>query len=403
MNILIWSYKLKPEDGVGGRRWRKYGGLLASMGHQVFIATRKDSLYEPGSPNSPNFIPLDNHGSRSAILEKIRKRLFRFRQRYFNGDALDYEEPWSRRNVRKIFEIIKNNDIDVLIASGHPCSINYYAGLIKSEFPRLRLVQDFRDLWQEERNYGFLFNGFSLSYKERMATAEALAINHADVILAVSEGQKQRLERKYRNSVGKVEVIFNGFVSNETFLPSPPCCDEFTLIHAGTIRWQALDAYVLFLKALRKLKEQLREINFRVDFYGGKKIDGLERSLQQVEKEFCNFYPYIDEELLSERIRESHLGLMIFDKDTGLGTKVFDYMREKKKVFAIVPEGELYYFCKNNYLFSAVFDETEIESELSRIIKVKDEVGRDLDDMSFYSVECQARLLERHLIRVLNE
>lgn len=381
MKILIWAYRYSPASGVGGRRWRKFAKYLANNGHDIWIVVPPEKAQYPVCVDELS----DNHrlkvlrvatpihklhitlSKKSRFYERLMSKILGCISVRLFGN-IDQAEFWVKYSCETVKNLILNNDIPLLIASGHPCSINYWASIIKSDLPELKLIQDFRDTWNDEINYSIEKYKDALRAKTRSVQAENSAIDYADIVLNVSQGQLNRMVGNRSHFRRKFHVLTNGFDPDdyqETEASSPK---KIKFIHAGTIRWHAKKGLEEFVYALSDLDEQLDEKMFSVDFYGP--IPDLvkdEQTARVIDKYF-RFHGVVGVDVVAKEIANATVGLIIFDKKTGYSTKLFDYIALYKNVFAICPSGELSDFCKANNMHTSIYDRDEIRREFIRFL-----------------------------------
>lgn len=369
MKILILSYKFAPEDGVGGRRWRLFSKELSRLGHQITVLTASSGSFKCNDSSEVDVVVLED-AQVNGKTAGLRKRWFHWSQVLgFNID-IDPQEKWIKAHYPTVKQLIIDQEIQCLIASGHPCSLNYYAAIIKSELPNLKLIQDFRDLWSQEKNYIFDIKKYSFRSKERALEAEQVAIRYADRIFNVSKEQANIMLQPFPQYKDKFCVIHNGYMP----LPDPEATLDSTyngakskklrIVHAGTIRWGGYSGLEELLSALQLLPESQLDIQF----FGTRFPKYILERYDSVIKRYCKINEYIDHENLVAEIKGSDLGLVIFDKSSGLGTKIFDYMAADSRIAVIAPDGELRRFCAENGVLSCGFDKEEIQSLINELM-----------------------------------
>ena len=190
MNILIISKLITPESGVGGRRWNKIGKIIADHGHQItFITSNFSFEINERLRNHPNcsiisiptfLLKLDRNslvGRLIFYLSKKAAKIFGF---------IDFYEPWSHKISKIVKKELGNKNYDVVITSGHPCSLNYHVSKVQCNFKFVRFIHDFRDLWNSEVNYSLKNGGIGKIGKKRSLIAQDKVLDRADRVYAVS-------------------------------------------------------------------------------------------------------------------------------------------------------------------------------------------------------------------------
>ena len=376
MKILIWSFKYVPESGVGGRRWRKFGKYLCRRGHGVFVVkppelvkslpkseiTETVTIYEVGSTFGKFHLLL---ADKFRLYKYVAGKLAAFIQKCRGN--IDEAEAWAKISSHTVARIIANEKIDVLVATGHPCSINYWAAMIKSQFPGIILVQDFRDTWNDETNYSLAyFSGF-LRAKERSVLAEKVAISHADYVLNVSPGQSFRMLKTNPAYRDKFHVITNGYDPEDYagLIESQP--SGLRIVHAGKIRWHASRGLMELIRAISQIEQQMEACDLVIDFYGP--VPRVEKTpdTERIVARFFNFHGIVSPDRIAEEVARASMGMIIFDKDTGYSTKLFDYIALSKPFLTISPRGELHEFSIEQGMPAATYNQNEIKQVLLSI------------------------------------
>lgn len=379
MRILIWTFRYSVASGVGGRRWRKFSRYLSNRGHDVWVVCPPEGSKEEDNvpqKTQTSHVRIIRTASRfyrlhlklctfSQYYERIAKKLLRIWGQRIYG-YIDPAEPWARNSALEVEKLIREKKIDVVVATGHPCSLNYCAALVKSDFPNITLVQDFRDTWNDEVNYSLDRLGGLGGAKERSVQMEKVAINYANFVLNVSPGQSRRM--RSNDDESKFQILTNGFDPEDYQGLTPVESESFRLVHAGTIRWSAANGFLELLFALAEIEDELSNLNFRIDFYGKRPLVPNGDVFQRMTSKFIRFHGYVHPNIVAQSVASATAGLIIFDKENGYSTKIFDYMGLGKPFLAICPPGELRDFCSENDMPTAGYNRTDIKDALLRLM-----------------------------------
>ncbi|WP_319409918.1 hypothetical protein [uncultured Desulfosarcina sp.] len=384
MRIIIWVHKYEPSSGVGSRRWRKFARYLSLLGHKIWIVAppEKGKFKSEDLSTGSNSLNVIKIGSKLKYYNLFLSQYSKYYERlvaktshiFFENikGFFDHAEAWAMYTAPKIKKLIKELKIEALIVSGHPCSLNYWASILKSDLPNLKLIQDFRDTWNDEVNYSIERFSKSLKCKERSVIAEKIAIQHADLVLNISEDQSNRMKSNNKKTEKKFKIITNGYDPEDyKIFNNLKLSKTFTLIHAGTIRWHAIEGLKKLFLAMREMEEELIEKKFMINFYGTKLNFEEINDFRRIIEKFCRFHNFLKTESILEKISGATAGLIIFDKETGYGTKIFDYIGQSKPFFAICPPGELQKFCKKNNMPTASFNSESIRNALLELLKIE--------------------------------
>lgn len=250
--VLIVSYYWPPAGGPGVQRWVKFCKYLPSFGIDpiVFIPknasypmiddclseeisevkTIKQKIWEP-YPWAKIFSKEKTKKISSGIISTQKKSfverfLLFIRGNFFIPDARVF---WVKPSVKTISDYIEKHQIDTLITTSPPHSVNLIGIKIKEKFPHIQWIADLRDPWT---NIGY--------HKELLLTKksqkkhlflEEKMLNTADIIITTSPTTKAEFQQKTSKTI---VVITNGYdfeVSKEMILPS----EKFLVSHIGSL------------------------------------------------------------------------------------------------------------------------------------------------------------------------
>jgi hypothetical protein len=279
-SLAILAYKFPPYEKVGARRWAKLSKYLSRVGFKVHIITTNwkemrgswDRDVVPG----PNLV-VNRWGTPVDFLMRKntgipgRLRFLIARACRWTDEAYHYYAY----HYRRIASYIRKNDIGVVVATGAPFSANYFAARLKSDFPALVLVQEFRDMWTEEfyLEYPSIRKGSLL--QKKIFAMEAFSLTSCDAVVSVTPGCTTRFERRARevgSVVKRFVTIENGFDPDDArvfgdheFPGELFSRDSLNIAHFGT-----LDAGrdIAFLEFLASIKDRLSNMPIRFIQFG---------------------------------------------------------------------------------------------------------------------------------------
>ncbi len=377
MRILIWTFKYSASSGVGGRRWRKLGAFLARKGHEVtYVKPVESKEFNAGELGSGCEVVIAagvlskhylNATMRSSLLRRFGVKCFRLFD-WLSG-RVDHGERWAQFSFPVVKKLIREKKIEVVVASGHPCSLNYWAAVLKAECPDILLVQDFRDTWNDEINYSLQGARNSSNIKLKSLLYEAIAIESADIVLNVSLGQSLRMVALHQSHSKKFHVLENGF-DPEDYRVGPTADrsrSNFSIVHAGGIRWQSIIGLNNLVEAVAELENELKKHDVMFDWYGPRPKMSVSEGVWGAAGKFFRFHGTVDQEELAKAVMNASFGMIIFDKSTGLGTKIFDYIGTSTPFFAICPQGELQKFCDEHGMPVSSYEKDDISEMLKSI------------------------------------
>ncbi|MEM7659770.1 MAG: hypothetical protein AAF399_26895, partial [Bacteroidota bacterium] len=160
------SYFFPPNPDIGSRRWAKFAKYLAKAGYSVHVIT---TPYDASGEISnwtqdvdqvniirhevPSGYPELNPAK--SLLGKIRNRLTIWRLfASTQGTIYDKSIFWHAKVLNQLKLLIKQTNIQTIIATGAPFHMLSYLGGIKKFYPDVFYAIDFRDPWTLAVNYG---------------------------------------------------------------------------------------------------------------------------------------------------------------------------------------------------------------------------------------------------------
>lgn len=243
--FILLSFFFPPHPGVGVFRWSQMCKYLAREGYTIHVVTvdwklgRKDTLLEAVEhPNikihripsgGPHNLRIKKFGNR--ILNGIRNKIFlHLIDKYFFYD--DEAQRWGQHCIPYCLYLMDATGCDTVVATGSPFSVNYLAAKLKAMHPKMRLVQDFRDLWST--NATWQSNKDKIRRNQEM---ESAAVEAADINVTVTNTCKELYLARCPNT--RFEVITNGY-DPEVYTKRPKLTKKKSgtphlLVHLGSI------------------------------------------------------------------------------------------------------------------------------------------------------------------------
>ncbi|MCB0329122.1 MAG: glycosyltransferase [Bdellovibrionales bacterium] len=276
--------------------------------------------------------------SNSALANLSRIALRGMLSVYFPDDR----RPWGKKAYRSALELSQSQSFDLIYSSSGPLTNHWVAARLQKKL-KLPWVAEFRDLWVGEADYG--------AYPLRAILDRQMErkwIRQADAVIGVTRGVSAYFA-ELTNRPDKVHTITNGFdepdftevEKNLSFSST----DIFEYAFSGTLYGNK--SPVPLLKALPLFFEKYPHYFGKVRFrFVGRIGDRFQGYFDEMEARFPN--TIVREPLTSHR--ESIARMMSADANLlfigggkkGLGVltcKIFEYIRAKKPVLLIGPEG----------------------------------------------------------------
>ena len=203
--VLILTYYWPPASGPAVNRMLSWVNHLCNEGHAVHVLTvknpsnlaedpqlledipnsakiHKTTTYEPfgiykalkGKKNAETTVglPTDSKSQLSRLALYIRLNYF----------IPDPRIGWKHTAINKAVDIIKKENIDVLISSSPPHSTQVIASKIK-EKTNIKWWADYRDPWTKLYHYDQ--KSFSKKVKDKQALLEKQCLDKADKVITI--------------------------------------------------------------------------------------------------------------------------------------------------------------------------------------------------------------------------
>ena len=216
---------------------------------------------------------------------------------------------------------LKDNKVDVIIATGDPFILFKYASKLSKKF-NIPWVADYRDLWS---------NDITMNYKPiQKKVAQVLEkkyIKNVTFVSAVSEVLERIIQLRFPNK--KIITIANGY--NESYFKNISKLvaknDALTISLAGSLyNWHP---YRVFLESIDEYIS-LKKKNLKIVFYGINKNEEIKDIVENSVnlKEVVQIYPKLPYEQVLDALSKANLFLLFnAHSNIGVGTKIYDYIR----------------------------------------------------------------------------
>lgn len=343
--LLIVAFDFPPRGATGALRVTKFARYLPDYGWQPVVvcaapdaATRDESLLAQLPPD----------------LEVIRVPYRRVRGRHTPAVAAvtplrpsrlrrllvpDPQVLWLPRIVRAATARLCQGDIDALMTTSPPHSLQLGGLWLKRRFPALPWLVDLRDVWSDSAAYHSL-----AAYKLNRAL-ERECLLHADHVVVVTDGM-----RKLVLGLGlpphRVSLITNGFDASDLPPIQPHARGRrMRLTFVGTMVAGRVSAAHGFFMALQQLSVQGTAGDLEVRLIGSfaAEIHALAEPLVRAGiVTFAGFVPHAT--AIAEMASADVLLLLDADDHEGRivhSNKLFEYFAVGRPLLALSPEGEI--------------------------------------------------------------
>ena len=340
-NILIISYLYSRSEKIGAQRWTKIGNELIKKKHNISILSTNNG--EKLNDNHSFFKSKNlSRSLRSNPVKFYEKILYNFWIRvlpFFTKYNFYDLAVFDKKNVvNEAKKIIFKNKIDIVIATGAPFSLCYYNIELKKYFKNLVLINDFRDPWTWNNEYGFEL--LSEKRKSRENKLEKVVVEKSDYILVPVNPMKDFLILKYPSYKDKFKVIPHFYDANEMPKKIKKSTNKIYInfiyggtIYPGTMQWYEQFSNAIF-NSYDKASINLYSHNFNNDFKSKNGLINLKKGIKETE--------------LLQKIRNSDYYIACYpesDKDF-ISTKFYQIIFLKTPIILISPNGLLSEFIK---------------------------------------------------------
>ncbi len=258
---MIVSYYWPPAGGVSVQRWLKFAKYLPEFGVEPILFVPSGARYPFVEHDLMDQIDPDLEVHEVPILElrhyysKLIGKFSKEKTRRKDIDGLFYTPPesrtlkqnlslwvrsnlvfpdaratWIRPCVKAVSAYIRKHPIDVLITTGPPHTCHVIGLKLRSRFPNLKWIADFRDPWTNNEWFSRMpLTRWSLKRHQAVERQVLMAANH---VLTVSWSWSQEFQN---NGAKSVSVITNGYDPIDLENVQMEQSEKFVISHIGTL------------------------------------------------------------------------------------------------------------------------------------------------------------------------
>lgn len=357
MKVLIVTYYWPPAGGPGVQRWLKFVKYLRDFGIEPVVFTAENPYYPTIDETLKTDIPSGIEVIKCPIFEpntivaKLKKSetqksagfldpnpsffakiLLYIRANYFIPDARMF---WVKPAVRKIKEYTENNHVDAIITTGPPHSLHLIGAKLKKDLG-LKWLADFRDPWTSIDYFHLL--PLTKRARKKHFSMEEKVVRSADQVLMVSNHAK----KKYESFNSNIDVITNGFDTEEGIFKEETLDDKFSITHIGSMNSERNPKHLW--EVLEELSEENKDFATDLEL---KLIGKVDDTLFKEEIERRNFQnivriSYVPHIEAKEFQRKAQVLLIVVNDYPSakemIPGKTFEYLQAGRPILAIAPE-----------------------------------------------------------------
>ena len=352
--VLIITYYWPPAGGPGVQRWLKFAKYLPEFGWEPIILTVDEnyaSYPQVDSSLLEQVSDVEVHKTKSIEVLNLYSSLKKNKQvpyggfsnegnpsfikkvsRFVRGNFFipDPRKAWNKHAYKKAVEIIKENNIDVVVTTSPPHSTQLIGLKLKQNNLVKKWIADLRDPWTDIFYYDKFYPTKIARKIDRKLEGEVIL--NCDKLITVSESIKTIYSERY-DVASKTHVLTNGF-DDDDFQDITDVDYSNEIVYTGTVS----DDYPL--EQVIELAKNTSVFNFKFigkvpyDF----KIKIKEENLEDRFK-FISTIPHA--EVVLEMAKAAVLFLLIPDVQDNEGIvtgKIFEYLKSKRPIYAIGPK-----------------------------------------------------------------
>jgi glycosyltransferase involved in cell wall biosynthesis len=366
--VLLVSYLFPPAGGISVQRMLGLARYLPQYGFEVHVLAARNpttptidqtllkqvpscvTVHRTITPEVPFSIKRRIWGWLSARRKTLsnpapstdskgkltwKSRIVEAARRLFSPDP---EVVWVPFALRRARSVIRQHQIDVVIVTAPPFSAFLIGNTLQREFPRTKLISDFRDDWLRFFLGTFDFQK-SAAVRRRAERIERDTVECSSrVILVTPSLLKETRDRYPDQPADKFLCIPNGFdpAMFETFRPRPHGGSSVVVTYAGTVYSTTSARY--YLDALDSLPEDLRS---RVETRFVGRIAEDERPHLQNRNTKIIELGFVPQTQALRLMEETDVLLVTMLDPTATSGKIYEYLATGKPILAVAVEGEV--------------------------------------------------------------
>lgn len=390
MKILFISYNFPPEGGPAVQRVSKFIKYLNKLDIKTYVLTAQKKLRIKDESLLKDIEGCQVYRTKDYS-SLVRGEFKKFLKSYLIPDK---NRLWALTAVKKGIELVKNEEIDVIISTSPPHSTHIVAQKIAAK-TNIRWLIDFRDEWSNNSTF------FKFPNQSKQKELESEVLTKCDHVITVTKTAKNNFEKLIDED--KISVIYNGY--DEADFENVQITNDYSnnlphkIMYAG--RLNELHSPKNFFKALSELKENklIDENKVSIEIIGSDQNKKWLNGSPEL-KEIVNFRSYLPhDELLNHLVKADSLLLLgtNMNETEFIPAKVYEYFRLNKKIVGIISsKGELWNMLQtygNSYL-ALNKDINNIKKEILNLINHKNNNSKfNRDFINIYSRENQTEKL----------
>lgn len=366
IRLLLIAYAFPPIGGIMVMRALSLAKYLPACGFEVHVLSAANAAAAQRDPgllaHVPDSVTL-HHAFTPELPFHFRKRLWNLVSGYKNRPSAQSPSPapesgsWLANLARRIFcpdpqvawvpfairaarRIIRRRRIHAVLVTAPPFSSFLIGNSLKSAFPHVRLISDFRDEWLRFylTDFDFLRSDFT---RRRAEQIESQTVSLSDLVVAVTESSLREIRSRYPNQPdSKFALIHNGYdpdalrplFEQPRSAPAEPR-SKVVITHLGTAYRTASPSY--FLDAIQSLPDDIRS-RLEIRFIG--RVSETEERLFASSGPGIRVLGFLPQQQALAWLAETDYLLLTMTNEFSLPGKLFEYLASGKPIIALSPE-----------------------------------------------------------------
>lgn len=363
-NILIISIYYPPIASIASNRIESFAKYLDKEKYNVFVHTLDSK--EEYILDKVKVSRVDNNALLQPLLFTKRTNKFLHYSKVIYNKLLKYffkneYRAWISESLRILPEVIKENNIDVILSTYAPTAPHLAALELKKRFPHLKWIADMRDEMSK---------GVSLSKKtqKEYQDLEQEIFKYANAVTSVSKPIVDEFQEMCLNNKVLFREIRNGY--DFDLLESTKNNSNFTITYTGNFYGGRNP--INFLQALANVVEKHNLKNIKVQFVGVKTHFDIPKVLQDI----VEIISSVAHDRAIEMMRQSDILLLIHPSNGRKGIftgKIFEYLATLTPILALVDENDVASQLVNDANAGYVSDNAYIDKIEQKILDAYDE------------------------------
>jgi len=366
IRLLLIAYAFPPVGGIMVMRALSLAKYLPACGFEVHVLSAANAaapLRDPGLlAHVPPSVTL-HHAFTPELPFHFRKRLWNLVARHKDSTTASSSsgsapsESFLARLARRIFSpdpqvawvpfairaarrIIRRHRIQAVLVTAPPFSTFLIGNSLKSSFPHVRLISDFRDEWLRFylTDFDFLRSDFT---RRRAEQIESRTVSLSDLVVAVTESSLREIRSRYPNQPdSKFALVHNGFDPDalRPLFQHPPAPaggpkSKVVITHLGTAYRTASPSF--FLDAIQSLPDEIRS-RLEIRFIG--RVSETEERLLASSGPNIRVLGFLPQQQALAQLAETDYLLLTMTNEFSLPGKLFEYLASGKPIIALSPD-----------------------------------------------------------------